>query len=131
MGIEEPKPEKKPEPDTSDMARNDVFAMAEGLTGSNSAILGNAYDHNASFTNQGEIEIPAPPVQTVAETTPVAETETSVISPENLPDPDAPEMAMIRMDAPPCDLGNGIKNAPRRSSGRGYRAVPPDRTSVV
>ena len=90
MGIEEPKPEKKPEPDTSDMARDDVFAMAEGLTGSNSAILGNAYDHNASFTNQGEIEIPAPYVQTAVESASAQEAEAPVIAPENMPDPDAP-----------------------------------------
>ena len=63
MGIPDPEPEVKPEQPMPDLPREDVLAMAEGLTGSNSAILGNVYDHNASFTNQGEIEIPAPPVQ--------------------------------------------------------------------
>ena len=59
MGIPDPEPEKKPE-EPIDLAREDVLAMADGLTGSNSAILGNAYDHNASFTNEGEIEIHTP-----------------------------------------------------------------------
>ena len=59
MGIPEPEPEKKPE-EPVDLPREDVLAMADGLTGSNSAILGNAYDHNASFTNQGEIDIHTP-----------------------------------------------------------------------
>ena len=59
MGVPEPEPEAGPEA-SSDMERDDVLAMADGLTGSHSAILGNAYDHNASFTNQGEIELSSP-----------------------------------------------------------------------
>ena len=70
MGIPDPEPEIKPEPDTSMLQREDVLAMADGLTGSNSAILGNAYDHNASFTNAGEINtaVPVSNVEVVEET---------------------------------------------------------------
>ncbi len=88
MGIPDPEPETKPQEDTSDIARNDVFEMADGLTGSNSAILGNAYDQNASFTNQGEIEIPAASAA-ASLVTPESVPE-PVIAPEDMPDPDAP-----------------------------------------
>ena len=84
MGIPEPEPEKKQEAYTPELAKEDVFAMAEGLTGSNSAILGNVYDHNASFTNQGEIEIPA------ENPAPAAEPAAPAIPAEDMPDPDAP-----------------------------------------
>ncbi len=85
MGIPDPEPEVKEEP-LPDLPREDVLAMADGLSGSNSAILGNVYDHNASFTNQGEIEIPAVPIP-VAEETIVPEPQIPV---EDMPDPDAP-----------------------------------------
>ncbi|MCR5474714.1 MAG: hypothetical protein K6F28_05860, partial [Lachnospiraceae bacterium] len=60
MGISDPEPENVPKAEAPDRNREDVFAMADGLTGSNSAILGNAYDHNASFTNEGEIDTSNP-----------------------------------------------------------------------
>ena len=87
MGIPDPEPEVKQE-QVPDLEREDVLAMAEGLSGSNSAILGNVYDHNASFTNQGEIEIPAaqPQVETPVEAAP----QVPEIAPEDMPDPDAP-----------------------------------------
>ncbi len=90
MGIPDPEPEKKPEPDTSDLEREDVLAMADGLTGSNSAILGNAYDHNASFTNEGEIQTAAAPTAVVE---PVTDEAVNVIPVEDMPDPDAPPVA--------------------------------------
>ena len=89
MGIPDPEPETKPADVMQDMDRSDVFAMAEGLTGSNSAILGNVYDHNASFTNEGEIEIPAAPVVPAAPVAPEVPAA-PVIAPEDMPDPDAP-----------------------------------------
>ena len=84
MGVPEPEPEKKPD-EIPDLPREDVFAMAEGLSGSTSAILGNAYDHNASFTNQGEIEIPVQP-KVSGESVP----QEPVIPADLMPDPDAP-----------------------------------------
>ncbi len=105
MGIPDPEPEKKPE-ETVDLGREDVLAMAEGLTGSNSAILGNAYDHNASFTNEGEIEhatpvIPAPaPAQT---TVPAAEITQPVADPlvseASVSEPVLPEIDNIIQDS--------------------------------
>ena len=56
MGV--PDPEPQPVVPAPDPEREDILAAIDGLTGSNSAILGNAYDENASFTNEGEIEIP-------------------------------------------------------------------------
>ena len=90
MGISEPEPEVKPD-NTPELGRDDVLAMADGLTGSNSAILGNAYDHNASFTNQGEIEMTAAQAAAPATSMPAPE-ETVIpeIAAEDLPDPDAP-----------------------------------------
>ena len=91
MGIPDPEPVTKPD-ETSDLGREDVLAMADGLTGSNSAILGNAYDHNASFTNQGEIETHVASPGTVSQPAAPAEPEAPavVIPPEDMPDPDAP-----------------------------------------
>ncbi len=87
MGIPDPEPEVKEE-QVPDLEREDVLAMAEGLSGSNSAILGNVYDHNASFTNEGEIEIPAaPPVAAAPDS---AAEPVAPIAPEDMPDPDAP-----------------------------------------
>ena len=90
MGISEPEPETKPD-NTPELGRDDVLAMADGLTGSNSAILGNAYDHNASFTNQGEIEMTV--AQAAAPVTSMSASEETFmpeIAAEDLPDPDAP-----------------------------------------
>ena len=81
MGIPDPEPVTKPD-ETSDLGREDVLAMADGLTGSNSAILGNAYDHNASFTNQGEIETHVASPGTVSQ--PAAPAEPEVPSEEEL-----------------------------------------------
>ena len=91
MGIPDPEPETTPAK-TPDMEREDVLAMADGLTGSNSAILGNAYDRNASFTNEGEIHIPG---RDEAKDTVTAEAEEQnpvqeTVPVEDLPDPDAP-----------------------------------------
>ena len=84
MGIPDPEPEPKPEV-TPDLGREDVLAMADGLTGSNSAILGNAYDHNASFTNQGEIETSVEQVNPVTVAAPEApEVSAQVIAPEDM-----------------------------------------------
>ncbi|MCR5673937.1 MAG: hypothetical protein K6F87_09525, partial [Lachnospiraceae bacterium] len=93
MGIPDPESEKKPD-DMPELGRDDVLAMAEGLTGSNSAILGNAYDHNASFTNEGEIEIPVSqtaPTPAVNTVQPAAEEDVvPIVATEDMPDPDAP-----------------------------------------
>ena len=88
MGIPDPEPAVKEE-SVPDLEREDVLAMAEGLSGSNSAILGNVYDHNASFTNEGEIEIPAQEIPNAAAQTAEILQE-PVIAPEDMPDPDAP-----------------------------------------
>ena len=86
MGISEPEPEKKLDERDYDLKRDDVLEMADGLTGSHSAILGNAYDHNASFTNQGEISTAGP----VSVPQSAAEEPVVQLSPEEMPDPDAP-----------------------------------------
>ncbi len=88
MGIPDPEPAVKEE-SVPDLEREDVLAMAEGLSGSNSAILGNVYDHNASFTNEGEIEIPAQEIPNAAAQTAEILQE-PVIGPDDMPDPDAP-----------------------------------------
>ena len=97
MGI--PDPEPQPEVPAADPDREDLLAAIDGLTGSNSAILGNAYDENASFTNEGEIEIPAEtPVPVETENIISEEFETPVqeeIPQELLPDIDAPEAAEV------------------------------------
>lgn len=97
MGI--PDPEPQPEVPAADPDREDLLAAIDGLTGSNSAILGNAYDENASFTNEGEIEIPAEtPVPFETENIISEEFETPVqeeIPQELLPDIDAPEAAEV------------------------------------
>ncbi|MCR5591510.1 MAG: hypothetical protein K6F73_08245 [Lachnospiraceae bacterium] len=90
MGVPEPEPEKKSEERDYDLKRDDVLQMADGLTGSDSAILGHAYDHNASFTNQGEISTET--LEPAAEPQP-AEMPAVEILPENMPDPDAPVAA--------------------------------------
>ncbi|MCR5332230.1 MAG: hypothetical protein K6E62_13760, partial [Lachnospiraceae bacterium] len=94
MGIPDPEPAAKPAEHPADLERDSVLEMADGLTGSNSAILGNVYDHNASFTNEGEIEIPSAPA---AETVPASEIQqtnapeqAAGIPAEEMPDPDAP-----------------------------------------
>ncbi len=94
MGVPETEPEAGPEA-SSDLERDDVLAMADGLTGSHSAILGNAYDHNASFTNQGEIELSSPQTADktiITEDIPEVAPEVA-IPPELAPDPDAPVAA--------------------------------------
>ena len=100
MGI--PDPEPQPEVPAADPDREDLLAAIDGLTGSNSAILGNAYDENASFTNEGEIEIPAEtPVPVETENIISEEFETPVqeeIPQELLPDIDAPEAAEVISD---------------------------------
>ncbi len=101
MGIPDPEPVTKPD-ETSDLGREDVLAMADGLTGSNSAILGNAYDHNASFTNQGEIETHVASAGTVSQPAAPAEPEAQavVIPPEDMPDPDAPVAVSKAVETP-------------------------------
>ena len=100
MGIPDPEPVAKPEV-TPDLGREDVLAMADGLTGSNSAILGHAYDHNASFTNQGEIEIHNEQVSmTQPDTAASSETSVPTVAPEDMPDPDAPVAVSVTSDAP-------------------------------
>ncbi|MCR5301560.1 MAG: hypothetical protein K6E49_03875 [Lachnospiraceae bacterium] len=91
MGVPDPEPETKPE-EASDLERDDVLAMADGLTGSHSAILGNAYDHNASFTNEGEIELSSSQqVENISAGTDTAvEVQAPQIPVELMPDPDAP-----------------------------------------
>ena len=90
MGIPEPEPE-----------REDILAAADGLTGSNSAILGNAYDQNASFTNEGEIEIP---VEAAAPSEPEYnlpnENAPDAISADMMPDSDAPVAMGLSSDIP-------------------------------
>ena len=90
MGIPDPEPEVKPviEPDLS---RNDVLDMASGLSGSESAILGNVYDNNASFTN-GEIDTTTVPsgAAVLGPAAAPAEPAVEAALPENMPDPDAP-----------------------------------------
>ncbi len=90
MGIPDPEPEVKPviEPDLS---RNDVLDMASGLSGSESAILGNVYDNNASFTN-GEIDTTTVPsgAAVLGPASAPAEPAVETVLPENMPDPDAP-----------------------------------------
>ena len=107
MGIPDPEPEKKPEPDTSHLQREDVLAMADGLTGSNSAILGNAYDHNASFTNEGEIETTVAAPAAAAE--PVPEGIENTIPEADMPDPDAPPVADI---VPNVDIMSTVDTVP-------------------
>ena len=102
MGIPDPEPEKKPEEDTSTLEREDVLAMADGLTGSNSAILGNVYDHNASFTNDGEIQMHAPASAQPAE----PEIAAMQIPAEDMPDPDAPvAQSAVTAEVPMQDIG--------------------------
>ncbi len=88
MGVPDPEPQPVvPEPDPE---REDILATIDGLTGSNSAILGNAYDENASFTNEGEIEIPTEtPVSAEPDTASVEIQEPEILQ-DMLPDVDAP-----------------------------------------
>ena len=92
MGIPDPEPQVNTADIIPDMEKDDVLAMADGLTGSNSAILGSAYDHNASFTNEGEIEIPSPQMtnQEMSVSDAVQTESAPLILPEDMPDPDAP-----------------------------------------
>ena len=88
MGI--PDPEPQPVIPAPDPEREDILAAIDGLTGSNSAILGNAYDENASFTNEGEIEIPTEtPVSAEPDTASVEIPEPEILQ-DILPDVDAP-----------------------------------------
>ncbi len=106
MGIEEPP--VKPQPDTSDLAPQDVLAMADGLTGSNSAILGNAYDHNASFTNAGEIDIPATEEPTIIPEEPIIPEVFSVpeetVVPESVAAVAAEDIVIPDVDEAPVEL---------------------------
>ena len=88
MGIPEPEPEQAANIAAAEPGIDDVLAMADGLTGSNSAILGNAYDQNASFTNEGEIEIPHEVTVTEPEPEPYEPTE--AIPVDMMPDADSP-----------------------------------------
>lgn len=88
MGV--PDPEPQPVVPAPDPEREDILAAIDGLTGSNSAILGNAYDENASFTNEGEIEIPTEtPVSAEPDTASVEIPEPEILQ-DMLPDVDAP-----------------------------------------
>ncbi len=88
MGV--PDPEPQPVIPAPDPEREDILAAINGLTGSNSAILGNAYDENASFTNEGEIEIPTEtPVSAEPDTASVEIPEPGILQ-DMLPDVDAP-----------------------------------------
>lgn len=88
MGV--PDPEPQPVVPAPDPEREDILAAIDGLTGSNSAILGNAYDENASFTNEGEIEIPTEtPVSAEPDTASVEIPEPEILQ-DVLPDVDAP-----------------------------------------
>jgi len=88
MGV--PDPEPQPVVPAPDPEREDILAAIDGLTGSNSAILGNAYDENASFTNEGEIEIPTEtPVSAEPDTASVEIPEPEILQ-DILPDVDAP-----------------------------------------
>ncbi|MBE5849396.1 MAG: hypothetical protein E7298_04430 [Lachnospiraceae bacterium] len=88
MGV--PDPEPQPVVPAPDPEREDILATIDGLTGSNSAILGNAYDENASFTNEGEIEIPTEtPVSAEPDTASVEIPEPEILQ-DMLPDVDAP-----------------------------------------
>ena len=118
MGIPDPEPEPKPEPDTSTLQREDVLAMADGLTGSNSAILGNAYDHNASFTNEGEINTSVPEPAAEVDQTPqaaemIADADAPVATPMDVPEsetilPDLesilPEVDLTRPESSEFDI---------------------------
>ena len=93
MGV--PDPEPQPVVPAPDPEREDILAAIDGLTGSNSAILGNAYDENASFTNEGEIEIPTEtPVSAEPDTTSVEIPEPEILQ-DMLPDVDAPEASEV------------------------------------